>query len=82
MLASRSAGGGVMSAALASLVERPYSCSLVVDMTEMRLRTRAGCSMAMAWAIMPPIDMPITWAPAMPSASSSPMPSAAKSPSV
>ena len=51
----------------------------VVDMIDVRVRTRAGCSAATVWAIMPPIDTPATWADSMSSASSSPTVSAAMS---
>ena len=33
--------------------------SPVVDMMEVRLRTRAGCPIATSWAIIPPIEAPI-----------------------
>ena len=57
----------------------PCLRSPVFDMIDVRLATRPGCSMAIVWAIMPPIDMPTTWARATPRWSSSPMPSSAMS---
>ena len=57
----------------------PTSGSPVVDMIEVSVRTRSGCSMAMVWAIIPPIDAPTTWADSMPRASSRPTASAAMS---
>ena len=48
-------------------------------MTDASERTRPGCSIAIVWAIMPPIDAPRTWAESTPSRSSSPIPSAAMS---
>ena len=59
MYAWRSIGGGASSAAAASGVGWPTSGSPVMLMTEIRLMTRRGCSMAMVWAIMPPIDAPM-----------------------
>ena len=52
--------------ASASGVGAPYSGSPVIDMIDVRVRTRVGCSMAMVWAIIPPIDAPTTWADSMP----------------
>jgi hypothetical protein len=43
---------------------------------------RPGCSIAIVWAIIPPIEAPTTWAPSSPSASSRPTASAAMSESV
>ncbi len=60
----------------------PTSGSPVVEYSDIRLRTRSGCSIAIVWAIMPPIDEPHTCAVSMPSWSSRPMPSAAMSDSV
>ena len=71
-----------MTTAMASGVGRPASSAPVVDMIEHRLRTRAGCVMARVWAIMPPIDVPTTWASSMPSASRRPAVSSAMSSSV
>jgi hypothetical protein len=51
-------------------------------MIEVSERTRSGCSMATAWAIMPPIEAPTTWALSKPRASSRPTVSAAMSDSV
>ena len=41
--------------------------------------TRSGCRSAISWAIMPPIDIPYTWARAIPAASSTATASAAMS---
>ncbi len=38
----------------------------VVDMTLVSERTRPGCSIAIVWAIIPPIDTPTTWAESQP----------------
>ena len=57
----------------------PCLRSPVFDMIDVRLATRVGCSMAMVCAIIPPIEMPTTWARSMPRWSSSPMPSWAMS---
>ena len=68
------AGGGAAAAssiAIASGVGWPTSGSPVVDMIEVSVRTRSGCSMAMVWAIIPPIEAPTTWAESMPRWSSS-----------
>jgi hypothetical protein len=51
----------------------------VVDMMEVSESTRSGCSMTMVWAIMPPIDTPVTCAAAIPRWSSNPTASAAMS---
>ena len=75
-------GGGVIRAAIASGVGWPTRGSPVVDMIEVSVRTRSGCSMAIVWAIIPPIDAPTTWAVSMPRASSSPTASSAMSESV
>lgn len=40
---------------------RPYSCSPVLDGTEVIDSTRSGCSMARRWTIMPPRECPRTW---------------------
>ena len=53
--------------------------SPVVDMIDVRLRTRCGCRKATVWAIMPPSDAPTTWADPRPSASSNPTASSAMS---
>jgi len=47
---------------MASGVGAPYSGSPVIDMIEMSEATRAGCSMATVWAIIPPMDAPMRWA--------------------
>ena len=64
---------------MASAVGWPTSGSPVVDMIEVKVRTRAGCSMAIVWAIIPPIEAPTMCADSMPRWSSSAMPSAAMS---
>ena len=51
----------------------------VVDMMLVSERTRAGCSIAIVCAIMPPIEMPTTWADAIPRWSSRPKESSARS---
>ena len=51
----------------------------VVDMMLVRDRSRCGCSTAMVWAIMPPIETPTTWAVSRPRWSSRPNASAAMS---
>ena len=40
-----------------------------VDMIEVSERTREGCRMASAWAIIPPMEVPATCADGQPSAS-------------
>ena len=50
-----------------------------VDMIEVSVRTRAGCLMASAWAIMPPIEVPMTCADGQPRASITARASAAMS---
>ena len=52
-------------------MDRPNSGSPVVDMTDVNERTRCGYSMAIVWAIIPPIEAPTTWARSMPNTSSS-----------
>jgi hypothetical protein len=44
--------------------------------------TRSGCSIAIVWAIIPPIEAPTTWAARTPRWSSRPIASAARSDSV
>ena len=51
----------------------------VVDMIETSERTRSGCSIAIVWAIIPPIEAPTTWADSIPRWSSRPTVSAAMS---
>ena len=69
----RLARAAAAPAAAARLGRRlPDPGSPVMLMTEIRLRTRSGCSMAMVWTIMPPIDAPRTCARSMPRASSRP----------
>ena len=77
----RRPGGGLAARNLWTIriVGCPTRRLPVVDMIDVRLRTRSGCSIAIVWAIMPPIDTPTTWAPSMPSASSRPTASAAMS---
>ena len=60
---------------------RPIRRAPVIDIIEVRLRTRSGKCAATVWAIMPPIDAPTRWAAPMPRASSRPTVSAARSPS-
>ena len=51
----------------------------VVDITDVSVSTRSGCSMATAWAIIPPSDAPTTWARSTPRWSSRPTASVAMS---
>ncbi len=51
-------------------------------MIEASERTRSGCSKAIVWAIMPPIEAPTTWARSTPRWSSRPTASPAMSDSV
>ena len=51
----------------------------VDDMMLVSDRTRRGCSMAIVWAIMPPIETPATWADSRPRWSSRATASAAMS---
>ena len=53
--------------------------SPVVLITEINALIRCGCSMAMVWTIIPPIDTPNTAARSTSRWSSNPMPSAAMS---
>ena len=76
---SRVVATGLSSACIASGVGCPTSASPVVDMIDVSVRTRAGCSMAIVCTIIPPIDAPTMWAESMPRWSSRPMPSAAMS---
>ena len=57
----------------------PTLRSPVLDMIDVMLRTRSGCSIAIVCTIIPPIDTPTTWALSIPSASSNPTASAAMS---
>ena len=82
MNSSRSVGGGVISTASASGVGAPTCGSPGALITDTRLRQRCGCSMAMVWAIIPPIEAPRTWARSIPMASSRPTASWAMSLSV
>ena len=66
----------------ASGLDCPYSGSPVVDIIEVSVSTRSGCSIAIVWAIIPPIDAPTTCARSIPSAVSRPKPSSAMSLSV
>ena len=70
MYDARSVAGGPVSRAAASGLERMYSGSPVVDITDVIDSSRSGCSMAMVWTIIPPIDRPITCARSTPQASS------------
>ena len=60
----------------------PTDGSPVLDMIDVSDRTRSGCSIAIVWAIIPPIDAPTRCALSSPSASSRPTVSAAMSDSV
>jgi hypothetical protein len=75
---SRVVGGGWSRAALAWRVGGLRAGS-GVDMIEVRLRTRPGWAMASAWAIIPPIEIPTTWAESRPRPSSRPAVSSAMS---
>ena len=68
-----------MSNAHASGAGLPYSGSPVDDITDVIDSSRSGCSMAIVWTIIPPIDRPITWACSTPHASSTARPSPAMS---
>jgi hypothetical protein len=48
------------SAVSASPVGAPTIGSPVVDMIDVSDSTRDGCSIAIVWAIIPPIDAPTT----------------------
>ena len=60
----------------------PKPGSPVVDMIDVTVRSRWGCSIAIVCTIIPPIEAPAMWARSMSSASSTAMPSAAMSESV
>ena len=77
--ARSSSGGRVIRTSRASAVASPTERSPVVDMIEQSERTRSGRSIAIVWAIIPPIDAPTTWAAPMSSWSSRPTASAAMS---
>ena len=62
MAAARPSGTGDSNAIIASGSGWPTSVWPVVDMMLVSDSTRSGCSMAMAWAIIPPMDSPATWA--------------------
>ncbi len=62
---------------MASGADWKYSGSLLVDMIDVIESTRSGCSMAMVWTIIPPIDAPTTCARSMFSALRSPNASSA-----
>ena len=66
---SRSLGMEATSTLAASPVGWPTARFPVVDMIEASDRTRAGCLVARSWAIMPPREMPATWADSTPAAS-------------
>ena len=65
-------GGAPVSTSSASGSAVPTVGSPVVDMIEHSDSVLSGCSMANAWAIIPPIDAPTMCAAGMPSASSRP----------
>ncbi len=79
---SRFVAGGAASFFHISGRACPTAGSPVVELIEVRDRIRSGCSIAIVCAICPPIDTPATCAPSIPSASSSPIPSAAMSDNV
>ncbi len=66
MIPSRSVGRGASSTVASSGEGSPYPGSPVLDMIDVSVSTREGCSMAMVWAIMPPMDAPMRWAFSMP----------------
>lgn len=70
--------GRAASAAAAPRVGRPI-LGEGVDITEVSDRTRCGCPIATAWAIIPPIEVPNRCADSQPSASSTAAASAAMS---
>ena len=74
---SRSVGAGVSSAIIDSGSGWPTSVWPVVDMIDVSDRTRSGCSMAIVWTIIPPIEAPTMCAAGISSASSNPTASAA-----
>ena len=74
---SRSVGGGVRSAMIADASGWPTSAAPVVDIMLVIDRTFSGCSIAIIWTIIPPIDAPTMCEAEMPRASSSPTASAA-----
>ena len=67
---SRSPGIGPTRTLAASPVGWPTARSPVVDMIEASDRTRSGHLVASSWAIIPPSEIPATWADATPAASS------------
>ena len=58
MTSSRSAGGGVSSTCIASGVGCAVRRSPIVDMIDVTLSSRSGCSIAIVCTIIPPIDVP------------------------
>ena len=60
----------------------PLQRAPVLDMIDTSDSTRSGCSAAIVWAIMPPIEAPTTWAASISRWSSRPAASAAMSASV
>ena len=84
ILSSRVTGSSELPTHSASAIStsacgRPTSGAPVVENTDARERTRSGCSIAMVWAIIPPIEQPTTCACSTPRVSRTPMPSAAMS---
>jgi hypothetical protein len=69
--------GGNRKRARAASVGRPTWSFPVVDMIEVRLRTRSGCSIARICAIIPPNEIPTTCAEPSPRLSMRPAVSAA-----
>ena len=76
-------GGGASSASRASREWTPRrGAPPCCDMIDVRLATRSGCSIAIVWTIIPPIDTPATCARSTPRWSSNPIPSDAMCDSV
>ena len=80
----RARSGGGVSRAAHRLGSRPGRLRLAgrAHHRDRRLRSRCGCSIAIVWTIIPPIDAPTTCARSMPRWSSRPIASAAMSDSV
>ena len=75
----RSRGIGATSTLAACPLGWPTVRSPAVDMIEASDRTRPGCLVASSWAIIPPREMPTTWADSIPAASSTATASSAMS---
>ena len=78
---SRVSPAGALKAAVTSGSRSP-AIAPGADMTDVIDSTLPGCSSAMAWTIMPPIDQPAMWATSAPIASSTAKPSLAMSSTV